>query len=294
MNKRPTDQLRQGFLSLSLGLVVLLGSLMGASPSWGWGDVGHKIICQIAFQELNDKARNEVIRLIALDETFNSFTDACTWPDHPRKRAEEHFVNVARSVHTITVNECPVAPKCLFTAIATDLEVLKTSNDDAAKLASLKFVGHWVGDIHQPLHVSFADDRGGNHIRETGPCANSLHTVWDACIIEKKLGDDPQTVARDLLDGVPQSDKEAWIAVPVAGWANESFQVTRRKSVQYCVRAGTKCIYDQGRETFTPGEDEKVVKVDAAYLERHVSFVRDRLKRAGIRLAQLLNTTLGY
>src|SRR5215813_2103815 len=104
MNKRPTDQLRQGFLSLSLGLVVLLGSLMGASPSWGWGDLGHKIICQIAFQELNDKARTEVIRLIALDETFNSFTDACTWPDHPRKRAEEHFVNVARSVHTITVS----------------------------------------------------------------------------------------------------------------------------------------------------------------------------------------------
>ena len=52
---------------------------------------------------LNDKARSEVIRLIALDATFNSFTDACTWPDHPRKRAEEHFINVGRSVHTITV-----------------------------------------------------------------------------------------------------------------------------------------------------------------------------------------------
>ena len=61
---------------------------------------------------------------------------------------------MARSVHTITERECPVAPKCLFTAIATDLEVLRTSNDDAAKLASLKYLGHWVGDIHQPLHVS--------------------------------------------------------------------------------------------------------------------------------------------
>jgi hypothetical protein len=52
------------------------------------GDLGHKIICQIAFQKLNDKARNEVVRLIAHDGTFDSFTDACTWPDHPRKRAE--------------------------------------------------------------------------------------------------------------------------------------------------------------------------------------------------------------
>ena len=101
------------------------------------------------------------------------------------------------------------------------------------------------------------------------------------------------TVARDLLDGLPQSDKTAWVAIPVEGWANESFQVTRRKSVGYCVRVGAKCVYQQGNETFTVGEDEKVVVVNVAYLEQHVPFVRDRLKRAGIRLAHLLNTTLG-
>src|SRR5215469_5038641 len=164
-----------------VGLTLVLWLLGPSAPAWAWGDLGHKIICQIAFQELNEKARNEVIRLISLDATFDSFPDACTWPDHPRKRAEEHFINVGRSVHTITVGECPVAPKCLFTAIGTDLDVLRTSNDDAAKLASLKFLGHWIGDIHQPLHVSFADDRGGNFIRESGLpeqpayCVGRLH-----------------------------------------------------------------------------------------------------------------------
>ena len=102
------------------------------------------------------------------------------------------------------------------------------------------------------------------------------------------------TVARDLLDGLPESEKTAWVAIPVEGWANESFQVTRRKSVGYGVRVGAKCIYQQGNETFTVGEDEKVVVVvNVAYLEQHVAFVRDRLKRAGIRLAHVLNTTLG-
>jgi len=96
MNKSRTIRLRQALFSLPFGLLFLLGSMMYASPSWAWGDLGHKIICQIAFEELNDKARNEVTRLIALDATFNSFTDACTWPDHPRKRAEEHFINVGR------------------------------------------------------------------------------------------------------------------------------------------------------------------------------------------------------
>jgi len=51
--------------------------------------------------------------------------------------------------------------------------------------------------------------------------------------------------------------------------------------------------YWQRNETFSEGEDEKVVIVNAAYLEQHVPFVRDRLKRAGIRLGNLLNTTLG-
>ena len=74
------------------------------------------------------------------------------------------------------------------------------------------------------------------------------------------------------------------------GWRSRSragrtsFQVTRRKSVQYCVRVGTKCFYQQGNETFSAGEDEKVVIVNIAYLEQHVPFVRDRLKRAAIRL----------
>jgi len=69
--------------------------------------------------------------------------------------------------------------------------------------------------------------------------------------------------------------------------------VTRRKSVQYCVRVETKCFYQQRNETFSENEDEKVVIVNAAYLESHVPFVRDRLKRPGIRLGNLLNATLG-
>ena len=109
--------------------------------------------------------------------------------------------------NTIATATCQGVPTCLFTAIVTDREVLQTSSDDQAKLASLKFLGHWVGDIHQPLHVSFADDHGGNFIRESGPCVNSLHTVWDTCIIEKKLGTDPMTVARDLLDGLPRATR---------------------------------------------------------------------------------------
>ena len=91
--------------------------------------------------------------------------------------------------------------------------------------------------------------------------------------------------------GLPDSDR--WVAVPIAGWANESFQVTRRKSVQYCIRVGSKRVDQEGTETFSKGEAEKVVIVNAGYLELHVPLIRDRLRRAGVRLAGVLNRTLG-
>src|SRR5499427_7019700 len=66
-----------------VGLALSLALMRTASPAWAWGDLGHKVICQIAFQELNDTARTEVVRLVATDTAFDSFPDACTWPDHP-------------------------------------------------------------------------------------------------------------------------------------------------------------------------------------------------------------------
>jgi len=56
------------------------------------------------------------------------------------------------------------------------------------------------------------------------------------------------------------------VAAPVEGWANESFHVTRRKSVGYCVRVGAECVYQQGNETSTAGEKAHVVMVNAVYL----------------------------
>src|SRR6266566_6317469 len=208
-------------------IVTSIVMAMWGSAAWAWGDLGHKIVCEIAYSELNDQARLEVDRLIAQDSEFSSFSESCTWPDHPRKRAAEHFINMPRDFPKFTSPHCPNAAKCLFTGIADDLEVLRTSADDEEKLKSLKFLGHWVGDLHQPLHVSFEEDRGGNKLRDSGPCQNNLHSVWDGCIIQKKLGTDPRDVARDLLEDITEADKTQWTAVPVQDWANESYVITR-------------------------------------------------------------------
>jgi S1/P1 Nuclease len=273
--------------------LTLLSAVGWADRAFAWGDLGHAIVCEIAFHELNDQARQEVRRLIRLDPEFTRFSQSCTWPDHPRKRASEHFINVPRDFDRFAADECVGTSQCLLTAISADLLVLQTSTDDQAQLAALKFLGHWVGDIHQPLHVSFEDDRGGGKVKESGPCSNSLHSVWDSCIIQRELGEQPTAVARDFAEDISDSERASWRASPVRDWANESFAVVRRETVGYCTQVGSKCVYELGNEQFDDGEAQKTVTVDATYLETHAPIVAERLKRAGVRPGHVLNQALG-
>jgi S1/P1 Nuclease len=147
--------------SFVIAVVALLAVIGGTSDCWAWGDQGHKVICEIALRLVQPNTRAEIQKLISNDDRFTSFSDACTWPDHPRQRASEHFVNLPRDSDGLHAETCPGASACIVTAIRKDFEVLSSNNaSQAQKLASLKFLGHWVGDIHQPLHVSFEDDRG--------------------------------------------------------------------------------------------------------------------------------------
>jgi hypothetical protein len=77
----------------------------------------------------------------------------------------------------------------------------RTTTDDKAKLAALKFLGHWIGDLHQPLHVSFEDDRGGGRVLTSGPCGLNLHAVWDGCIVAMKLGSDWASCGSRSVEG---------------------------------------------------------------------------------------------
>ncbi|MGZ5908366.1 MAG: S1/P1 nuclease, partial [Reyranella sp.] len=60
-------------------------------PAAAWGDEGHRVICEIAFRQVQPGARAEIQRLIKTDTEFRRFSDSCIWPDHPRKRPPEHF-----------------------------------------------------------------------------------------------------------------------------------------------------------------------------------------------------------
>jgi hypothetical protein len=278
----------------------MLLSVLFAHNVYAWGDIGHQIICEIAFQELNTQAQTAVMRLIQRDPEFSTFSSSCLWPDHPRQRASEHFVNLPRSATRIAQNPCPMDTPCVVTAINTDFKALTRPHASTTdKLAALKFLGHWVGDIHQPLHVSFKDDRGGNEIDAQGPCAQhqppvqDLHAVWDTCIIEQQLGTDIKHIATELRQTVTETQRAKWTTTSAKDWANESFAITTAAEVAYCIKKDQACWYDLNHKTLQADEVKKVVVVDDPYMAKHLPTIKQRLTQAGIRLGRLLNRALG-
>jgi len=266
-----------------------------AASAWAWGNQGHQIVCEIAFQEMSRPARDALKRIIAEDDDYRMFAEACTWPDRPpRKRGSEHFINVPRTFTRIQNTACVGVPTCLFSAIKKDSDTLKdTHASTKARLEALKYLGHWVGDIHQPLHVSYADDRGGNSIDGDGECDTSLHSTWDTCMVAARLGTgDVRAIAEKLRMKVSDADRTKWTKAKPAEWANESYQIAISSAAAYCVKVDTTCRYEANNEELDHGEPRKSVTVDQAYIDANGPTVEAQLTKAGVRLGRLLDDLL--
>jgi len=272
---------------------LLIPLLLLPSLASSWGGIGHEVICEIALQELGVDVRHEVDRLIKLDNEFDTFAESCRWADSPRKRAPDHYINMPRSQTVIMTDECPLAKSCLFPAIKKDLEILRDkSQSDQVRLDALKFLGHWVGDIHQPLHVSFKDDLGANSIDVTGKCRGALHGVWDGCILESQMGKDINRIANDFLMNITEDDRRSWQSNSPIEWANESYQVTISPQTGYCTLKDGACWYWPQNKTLDESESHREMIITQDYLSTNQGVIELRLQQAGIRLGAVLNQVL--
>jgi hypothetical protein len=262
---------------LAMSAFILLGGEARA-----WGDLGHKVICEIAFRLVQPDTQAAINRLMQLDSEFKTFSDSCIYPDHPRIRAAEHFLNLPRDSKGLTSDECPLADACVLTAILYDFKILQAKEQtDASKLVALKSLGHWVGDIHQPLHVSFLDDKGGNTIRTSGQCPGNLHAVWDNCLVQYAIGPDASEAVTDLLAVITPEMKAEWNASVPRDWANESFAIAEMARTMYCAMHGSSCDMTSS-----------ALNISARYLDANEPVVKEQLQKAGVRLARLLDAAL--
>jgi hypothetical protein len=280
-------------------LAVAFAFLFLPTQARAFGQSGEYVVCEIAWLNLTPAAKAEVERLIALGGDYATFTQSCTFATDRRQRSPEHFANFPRDADRVAGPGCPRGLPCVITAVPNDLAILRSATaSDADKSRTLKLFGYWVAVIHSPLHVSFADDRGGNDIEETGPCQNSLHSVWDTCIVERRVlgpGSDRYPRAREaaarLNASIRAKDARAWRRSEPWQWAAESFEIARQPRTGYCVRKPDGCWYSESERVYAQDLPKRSQIVDEAYLDWAAPIVEDRLRRAGIRLAHALNRT---
>lgn len=288
---------------------LLLLLVTFSNSAMAWGKFGHVTICEIAYRESTPVAREMIKRLILAHGEHTSFNRSCLVADRfPRTRPSAHFVNYPRNRLKVISDECDTQGECVISAIEDDfLKLADQDLSDAERGLALVLLAHWVGDIHQPLHVSFADDRGGNRIDKSGVCAaDNLHAVWDNCIVERKvltsrrkarsLGWSRFTrayrAADELQPAITDQNRADWSSSEVWEWAAESFAIAQKPEVQYCLLRDDICAFSESKDRFEPGSAKREIQMTNEYLERFAPLVEAQLMKAGVRLAAMINGAL--
>ena len=290
--------------------ILLSVSLASVAPACAWGDEGHRIVGRIALPLLTAQARAQVNALLAADtdtltapDFVGRTTCADRWRDSDRNATkirytateQWHFVDIELASPDLSdacVGQAPLPPSTVASAgpardcvvdkvVQFSGELADPSLPETEHILALKFLLHFAGDLHQPLHAADNHDRGGNDVAVlfgNRHVASKLHAYWDTVVVQH-VGRDEAGVADDL--SVAFADRRAaWSQGSPAEWAQESFAAARE--VAYALPARTQ-----------PDEHGKpAYRLDAAYEQRAQASAREQLAKAGVRLAALLNAAL--
>ena len=261
-------------MRLMLVFSVLLSTLL-PTAAWAFGSTGHQQICQLAYQQATATTKQHIDALLQL-KPGETFAKGCVWPDEARNEPAfsyskpHHFMNVKRDASKVEHQDC-ASVGCLLSAIRHHSAVLKTTQPSMEKLQSLLFLSHFVGDLHQPLHVSYADDLGGNKtaVYYFGKPSN-LHGIWDTAML-KSLGyaNNQQLAATKLATLRPVTVRQ-WQSGQPLNWAQQSLAQTRR-------------VY----QSYKPG-----MLFSQPELDRDGPLIETRLLQAAVRLAWQLDQLL--
>lgn len=298
--------------------LVILALSMIPSNAWSWGPDGHKIVCFIASELLTKTDQSKLLAVIGNfdfeGQSYEFYGSSCVFADRARGGARNyeeavangdteeadklkpwarfamfekwHCLNLERDDAVVDVEDCPQSSGCVLEGIEYHVQKLKTGTPEERAEAAI-MLGHWVGDIHQPVHVSFEDDLGGNRIDKISGIYGAevkFHYVWDSGIIKFAMQRDDihwLTYARRLLEDIDRSDREAWAEGTPVDWAQESYDITRDPESEYCEQTVTGCNSLGPTRYFGDG-----------YQDINEPKVERRLKQAGVRLARLLDEAL--
>jgi S1/P1 Nuclease len=294
----------------------------GCQCSWAWGCKGHQTVALIAEKQLTPQARQLIEKLLSENpvdpqlkricgnSTRDLMADASTWPDDVRKNLKNgpwHYIDIPRGA-----SRGPLAPfcgsdGCIIQAIADQLNELKDKNaDPRARADAVRYLIHFVGDLHMPLHASTNNDEGGNCVpiryfrrrpqEQHGAYTPNLHALWDTAIVERDMeGAEPPEYA-EFLTQIFSTDFAKWQAagIHIDEWTWESHDLAENivygalipkvpvevpATVHACTDANNIGERMMGLHLFA----------GQSYQEAAAPIVEERITQAGVRLAMILN-----
>lgn len=273
-------------------LMPLLCLAFHVPQALAFGAFAHRLSAEIAEANLKPAAKREIALLLSYAPR-PSLVELSTWPDELRDGPDPapelkqlaqissrwHYMNLPQGGCKLPLAEVCPDGQCLGPKLNEQIAVLSNTKVDRKQRAqALAFVVHFVGDLHQPLHLGFAVDKGGSTAQISLPPAladvrsqregANLHALWDSFI---------------YLDPVTRRpDPEAILALRKAP---ELRQQARNYSVEYVVQESCELV--QAKNFYPPRP-----KITQDYLQQKRPLARARVVLAGLRLAHVLNDAL--
>lgn len=272
---------------------AVLLAVVPLAQAHGWGQEGHSIVAEIADRRLDAATHDKVKTLLtselpaALKDAPVSLASIASWADDYRPTHDGtrnwHFVDIPYDRDTyIALVDCALDAQygdCIINAIDREKSILADCTKSVPdRVNALKFVVHFIGDLHQPLHATSRidpetgkDDHGGNFVEVTflGEKTN-LHKVWDTLLIMHKVYDWGEYVRRLETEWLPGKDTAALQAGEPITWALAAHKAAHDVAYNY--------------------RPDHVL--DEEYYRDSIPIVDQQLALAGVRLARVLNETL--
>jgi hypothetical protein len=281
-------------------VVALITLTVGVSSAHAWGQNGHRITAEIGERNLNEKSKIVLRSIIGTE----SLAELATWPDDIRSDSNWdfsqpwHFLSVDDDEEWQGLEREPaeigdvartleILEAFLRDPDATSLKLVGVINKKYSKekikqqktigkREALAFYVHFIGDIHQPLHVGRRDDRGGNKIEVVWFGENTnAHKVWDELLIGSlELS---FTEFATILNRVSEDEKDEYRGSSYIDWAKES-KLLRPQ------------VYNFGEQKdpyYLNTTPAPVLSWD--YRSKNLPAIKARLTKGGVRVAEKLN-----
>ena len=309
-------------LCFKIGLLALLSLSFFNATALAWGCKGHQTVALIAERYLTPDARQYLDSLLKenpIDPQLRRncgvfagslLADGSTWPDDVRNARNNgfwHYIDIPRGAPRAPLSKYCGGNGCVTQAIAEQLAILRDPHADPQKRAeAVRYLVHFVGDLHMPLHASTNNDEGGNCVpigyfrrvprEHNHSFSPNLHSAWDTLLVERDMeGADPNEYA-DFLAHAFALEIEAWqkAGIHTDDWTWESHDLAETyaygklhpKDPVEAPVAIRSCADDNN-------VGERLLQMHFVIGEKYQQaagpVVEKRLAQAGVRLAMILN-----